>query len=237
MEKIFLTFVRWVGLAVTSIALIVVIGGGIAAYQEYCGIQGDAQAPEVEFSNFKTFKNFVPEAKDTVALVKKQDAFYATFDEHYGMILENITAYANSVNQPSVNAQEFEKYLFNLVSKYDYDIKTSYIKQLSVQTKNLAEYGEEIHDGATVKTIEWTNFLNWFSQDFDTQLREELNKRATAKSTLVTIEASLFTTLIMVGVTFVAFMFFILTVLLLKIEANTRKEEIKTEKKPPLKKK
>ena len=239
----FFTFVRWVGLSVASIALIVVIGGGIVAYQQYAGTQGDVHAPEVEFNDFKTFKNFVPEAKDAAALKEKQDEFYATFDEHYAVILENITTYAKSVNQTTVSAKELEKYLFNLVSIYDYDLKTSYLQQLALETKNLVDYGEEIHDGATFKTIEWTGFLNWFSKDFDTKLQEELDKRATEKSTLITIEASLFTTLTMIGIAFAAFMFFVLTVLLLKIEANTREEEIpveeevKEEKKSPAKKK
>ena len=128
-------------------------------------------------------------------------------------------------NQTTVNDQELEKHLFNLVSKYDYDLKASYIQQLTMETKNLLEYGEEIQGGERFRTIEWTGFLDWFAKDFDTKLQIELDRRATEKSTLVTIEASLFTTLTMIGIAFVAFMFFVITVILLKIEANTREEE------------
>jgi len=225
MNKMFITFTRWIGLSVASVALLVVIGGGLMALQQYSGVQGDVDAPEVEFNDFKTFKNHVPDVKETADLKKIQDEFFNDFDEKSAIIINNVTAYSKSVKQVDVNVPELEKYLFNLLNKYDYDLKSSYLEQLSDESENLLSYGQEIQNGASYKSIEWTDFLNWFSRDFDAKLNAELDRREAQKSELVSIEASLFTVFVFLGIGFVVLMFLIITVLLLKIESNTRSED------------
>ena len=240
MEKMFYTIVRWVGLSVASVAMLAVIAGGVVTCQQFASVQGDLETPEVQFNDFQTFKNYVPDTKDNaenaLILKEKKDLFYESFDEHYAIILENITAYAKSVNQVAVNTNSLEEYLFRLLSKYDYDLKTSYLQQLSEEAKNLAAYGDDIQNGAVKKTIEWTDFLNWFENDFDAQLQAELDKRAMNETNVITIESSVFTLLTIIGITFVVLMFLIMMLLLLKIEANTRKEDIAVEETTAVKK-
>lgn len=233
MEKMFYTFVRWVGLSVASVAMLAVIGGGVMICQQFTDVQGDIQTPEVAFNDFKAFKNYVPDAKDNtedaLILKEKKDLFYKNFDKQYTVILENISSYAKSVNQVPVNTKSLEEYLFKLLSKYDYDLRVSYLQQLAEETENLAAYGDEIKEGAVQKTIEWTSFLNWFENDFDSQLLAELDKRAMNETDVITIESSMFTMLVVIGITFVVLMFLIMMLLLLKIEANTRKEDVDVE--------
>jgi predicted PurR-regulated permease PerM len=233
MEKMFYTVVRWIGLSVASVAMLVVIGGGIITCQQFTGVQGDIQTPEVAFNDFKAFKNHVPDTKenteDALILKEKKDLFYKNFDKQYAIILKNITSYARSVNQVPVNTNSLEEYLFKLLSKYDYDLRNSYLEQLSAETENLAAYGNEIKEGVVQKTIEWTSFLNWFENDFDSQLLAELDKRAMNETDVITIESSMFTMLAMIGITFVVLMFLIMMLLLLKIESNTRKEDVAVE--------
>jgi hypothetical protein len=240
MKKTLLTVVRWVGLSVASIAMLAVLGGGLVALLKFTGAQGDVKAPKVEFYDFKTFKNFVPDLEDDTknALLRQteRDAFYKDFDTNYAIILKNITHYAKSVNQSAVDPQSLEKYLFDSLSRYDYKLKTSYIEQLAVQTKKLVAYGEEIQGGSTAKTIEWVDFLNWFEKDFEAQLLAELDKRETDRTEVVSIEASVFTLAVSIGAIFLVSMLFIMMLLLLKIETNTRKEELSDEESTKTKK-
>ena len=229
MKKTLLTVVRWVGLSVASVAMLAVLGGGLIALLKFTGAQGDVKTPKVEFYDFKTFKNFVPDVKDDAknAMLRQteRDAFYKDFDTNYAIILKNITHYAQSVNQSAVDPQSLEKYLFDSLSMYDYKLKTSYIEQLAVQTTKLVAYGEDIQDGSTAKTIAWVDFLNWFAKDFEAQLLAELDKRETDKTEVVSIQTSVFTLVVGVGIIFLVSMLFVMMLLLLKIETNTRKED------------
>ncbi len=229
MGNMFFSLVRGLGLVVSLVALVAVIGGGVFAVQEFSSTQEKVQPPEVKFEEFQTYKNFSTQDQNTVKspdiLKKEKEQFHKDFEKYSAIAFSNLSNYAKSVNQNAVNAEDFEKYLFVLVSHYNADLKSSYLKQLANETKNLQAYGQQIKSGADVKVIQWANFLNWFANDFNAQIQDQLEKAKVNQNSTLTLKASLFTNLVIAALVFVTLMFFVMMLILIKIESNTRQTQ------------
>lgn len=238
MKEKFFKFVRWMMISITSIAMLVVIGLGVEKFLEF-GVTTDKE-PKVEFSNFKEFKNTnltnTTNKVDNSLLAKKQEMFQEVFYENSKNILANISKYSVLTNQKNANAQRLEEYLFKQVSNYNYDLRASYIKQLSLETENLLDYAEEAKEDSTKKAIEWTDFLNWFHYDFEDQLNSKTDMKKVEK--VEASSADVFTVYMLVLVTLALFSIMLqLLRIESKISKNISEDEKEIEAPEPVKKK
>ncbi len=161
-EKLFI-LVRWTGMSIATISMIVVITCTVKMFLPLEGaVENEIEVPAVEFVEFAAFKNYSVDKSTNVTdasskLKQEQSEFQENFFKHYKVIYTNLKEYARYVDQSGL-----EEYLFKLVSKYDYRLRTSYMKQLSVESKNLMQYGEASRADITKKIINWESFLDWF---------------------------------------------------------------------------
>lgn len=228
MGKFSLTFLRFTGLSAVFIVMLVVVVAELTSFKHFFNsMDTEANAPKVEFNNFKSYKNATSDEQtnntDDLLQKQKQALFQKQFFEQYKEIFNNISSYAKATNQRTVNDRGLEEYLFDKASRYNYDLRTSYIKQLSVESKNLEAYASELKNNANNKAIEWTDFLNWFSYDFETQLQEE---EARVAANTMTEDASKAELLHLMEKSLMVLISAIMMLFLIKIEANTRKEVI-----------
>jgi len=236
MGEKFFALVRWIGLSVATVALLAVVGSGLSVFLKYVeSVNDEVEAPKVAFADFAAFKNRTFEqttdvtAADDMELKEEREEFQTKFLENYKVIFKNLKEYTRYVNQPEVDERGLEEYLFKLISKYDYSLRIAYMEQLSAETTEFVAYGEESRADVTKKIIEWTAFLDWFSNDFEAQLHAEEKRVEAGKVTALEEAFYLYKTSSAVGITFVVFMFFIIILFLFNIERNTRKEQVVSE--------
>lgn len=228
-EKLF-TLVRWTGMSIATISMIVVVTCTVKMFLPLVdAVENEIKVPAVEFVEFAAFKNYSVDKSTDVAdasskLKQEQSEFQENFFKHYKVIYTNLKEYARYVDQSNVDERGLEEYLFKLVSKYDYRLRTAYMQQLSVESKNLMEYGEESRADITKKIINWESFLDWFSNDFESQLQANSTKMENSETSTYMGFSS--TKLMRLGASYLVVMFFIIILFLVKIERNTRKNDL-----------
>lgn len=227
-EKLF-TMVRWTGVSIATISMIVVVTCTVKAFYPLAGIvENEVEVPAVEFAEFAAFKNYSVEKSANALnednkLKQEQSEFQENFFKDYKVIYTNLKEYARYVDQSNVDERGLEEYLYKLISKYDYKLRTAYMQQLSVESKNLMVYGEESRADITKKIINWESFLDWFSNEFESQIQASSAKVKSSKvDTYIGVSSD---KLIKLGSSYVVLMFFIIILFLMKIERNTRKDD------------
>ena len=230
MKEKFFTLVRWAGMSIATISMIVVVTCSVKIFLPLVGaVENEIEVPVVEFAEFAAFKNYSVEKSTHVTdessqLKKEQSEFQENFFKHYKDIYTNLKEYARYVDQSNVDERGLEEYLFKLISKYDYKFRTAFMQQLSVESKNLTVYGEESRADVTKKIINWESFLDWFSNDFESQLQANATQiDGTETSAHMGISSSKLMTL---AASYVVVMFFTIMLFLIKIERNTRKSDL-----------
>jgi len=228
-EKLF-TLVRWTGMSIATISMIIVVTCTVRMFLPLVGaMENEMEVPTVEFAEFAAFKNYSVEKSISVTdesskLGQEQSEFQENFFKYYKDIYTNLKEYARYVDQNNVDERGLEEYLFKLISKYDYKFRTAYMQQLSVESKNLMAYGEESRADVTKKIINWESFLDWFSNDFESQLQANA---AQIESTKTSAHMGFSSSKLMnLAASYMVIMFFIIILFLIKIERNTRKSDL-----------
>ena len=230
MKEKLLTMVRWTGVSIATISMIVVVTCTVKAFFPLVNVaENEVETPTVEFAEFAAFKNYSVEnsanAEDADNKLKQeQSEFQENFFKYYKLIYTNLKEYSRYVDQSNVDERGLEEHLFKLISKYDYTLRTAYMKQLSDESKNLMAYGEESRADVTRKIIDWKSFLDWFSNDFESQLQANSLKAENSETSQHMGLSS--DRLMKLGSSYVALMVFIIILYLIKIERNTRKDDL-----------
>jgi hypothetical protein len=230
MLNVFYKLIGFFAKVIASIVVLVIIIGGATTYL-YNGSDGDNKAPNVKFSNFEEFKN-----SQYKVLTKKEqkvlkDKFQEEFLKKFSLISKNISIYATATKQVVPDKDALEEGFFMIVSKYDYPLRTSYLTQLVEETNNLVEYSEVIATDKTKTTIKWIDFLDWFTADFEYQLKNNL-----IKDNHVTITITQFEKIVISGIGLLLTIMSVIMFLLVRpadkkniTKVNNKKEEVKEE--------
>lgn len=202
MLKSLFPHIRFMGKVVASIVvLIAIVIGGVAYLGLSNSSNGGTGEPVVKFSDFEGYVNSKIEVRSNKELKAQKENFHNEFFKNFQLILKNISIYSKATNQAEANSQSLEEHLFTIVSKYDYDLRSSYLTQLVKGTSNLVSYSEVVATDNTKSKIRWTDFLNWFTSDFDYQL----NNSSTITE-YVTIESTQFTNATLGGMIIIVLM-------------------------------
>ena len=175
MLNVFYKLIGFFAKVIASIVVLVIIIGGATTYL-YNGSDGDNKAPNVKFSNFEEFKNSQYKVLTRKEQKVLKDKFQEEFFEKFSLISKNISIYATATKQVVPDKDALEEGFFMIVSKFDYPLRTSYLTQLVEETNNLVEYSEVMATDKTKTAIKWIDFLDWFTADFEYQLKNNLIK-------------------------------------------------------------
>lgn len=240
MSKNYFALVRFMGKVVASVVVLIAIVGGIVSYLEIGNDSNNANTPAVKFADFEEYKNSGKKVLSDAELRALKDNFNEEFFNNFELIAKNISIYTDATKQVPANKGRLEEKLFMIVSKYDYPLRTAFLTQLLKETNNLVEYSEVMATDDTKAKIEWTDFMNWFIQDFKYQA---LNNVSETK--YITIEASTFEKSAIAGMIIIVIMLSIMMSILLRRDSKSNevvvaaadKEPAKTQTKAPAKRK
>jgi large subunit ribosomal protein L5 len=189
MLNIFYKLIGFFAKVIASIVVLVIVIGSATnyLYNEENSNNGVSKTPNVKFANFKEFKNeqnkVISKKEQKVLQSKFQDEFLTKF----ALISKNISIYATETKQVVPDVAKLEEGLFMIVSKFDYTNRSSYLTQLLKETNKLVNYSEVVAIDKTKTTIKWVEFLDWFTADFEYQLKNNIIKKE-----YITIEVTQF---------------------------------------------
>ena len=225
MSKNYFALVRFMGKVVASVVVLIAIAGGIVSYLEI-GDNNSANAnmPSVKFSDFEEYKNSGKKELSDAELRALKDNFNEEFFNNFELIAKNISIYTDATKQVRANEGRLEEKLFMIVSKYDYPLRTAFLTQLLKETNNLVEYSEVMATDDTKAKIEWTDFMNWFIQDF----KYQAHNNNVSETKYITIEASTFEKSAIAGIIIIVIMLSIMMSLLLRRDTKSNEVVVKT---------
>jgi hypothetical protein len=197
MLNIFYKLIGFFAKVIASIVVLVIVIGSATnyLYNEENSNNGVSKTPNVKFANFKEFKNeqnkVISKKEQKVLQSKFQDEFLTKF----ALISKNISIYATETKQVVPDVAKLEEGLFMIVSKFDYTNRSSYLTQLLKETNKLVNYSEVVAIDKTKTTIKWVEFLDWFTADFEYQLKNNIIKKE-----YITIEVTQFEKIVISGI-------------------------------------
>lgn len=228
MERKFFSIVRIIGSILASIALLVVIGGIIMAYDQYSDTANvNMETPKVEFSDFE-------ESQKKKEVVKKEisknitqvneapeDVFQKKFEKYMKIISDNINQYALKYNVDTLNDQGARNYFNEKIESYDDTLKEAYMSQFADLTVNLLA-SPNIKNTPNGLPMSWMTMLDWFEYKFNQKITEEENRIQNEQLEAAASKVNSLETLTIVGGALIVFLFFTMVLVLLRIESNTR---------------
>jgi hypothetical protein len=231
MLNLFYKLIGFFAKVVASIVVLVIITGGVTTYLYNDNSGGENKTPNVKFSNFEEFKNSQYKVLTKEEQRISKEKFQEEFLKKFSLISKNISIYATATKQAIPNRDALEEGLFMIVSKFDYPLRSSYLEQLVKETNNLVNYSEVVAIDKTKTTIKWIDFLDWFSADFEYQL-----KNNTFKEESITINMTQFEQIVIGGIALL--LTIMSTIMFLLVRPNDDKKiievnrEVKKEEKP-----
>lgn len=216
MKDKYFASVRMFVFVVSALGMIMVVGGVVSDLSKSgVTLSNKSSNPEVKFSDFKEFKNYTAPVAVKVSaseLKKEQDRFHGAFLKHSQSIFTDISKYSLALSQDKLNQDRFDEYLFKLLTQYDMDLRISYLEQLSAASSALVKYADEVNSDRDKKIILWSEFLDWFSNDFNDQL-ETKDEEVVAENIFLSKEM------------IVIFMLLVIILLLARFEVGSTTEE------------
>ena len=197
MLNVFYKLIGFFAKVIASIVVLVIVIGSATnyLYNEDNSNNGVSKTPNVKFENFKEFKNeqnkVISKKEQKVLQAKFQDEFLTKF----ALIAKNISIYATETKQVVPDVVKLEEGLFMIVTKFDYTNRSSYLTQLLKETNKLVNYSEVVAIDKTKTTIKWVEFLDWFTADFEYQLKNNIIKKE-----YITIEVTQFEKIVISGI-------------------------------------
>lgn len=164
----------------------------------------------------------------------------SAYDKYMDSLITLINHYSSKTGQDGVSRKDLGAFLNRELSRYDFANQEEYKRQLKDGLKQLVEYSDKYNSiieasSMMVEPVQWRDYLQWFSREFNTQVSNEKQKKSAAdrensrKESLeleraLSAKAELLQMLMAVGSSIAIFILATIILVLMKIEHNTRKE-------------
>lgn len=164
----------------------------------------------------------------------------SAYDKYIDSLITFINQYSSKTGQDGVVRKNVSTFLERELSKYDFANQDEYKAQLKGGLEQLVAYADKYNSivkvsSMMVEPVQWRDYLEWLSKEFDTQVSSEKQKESAAdrensrKESLeleraVVARAELLQVLMAVGFSIAIFILATIILVLMKIESNTRKE-------------
>jgi len=244
-EQRFFSIVRIFSMLIASIAVIICAAALIWAIQQFTSSANtDIAEPEINYQKYKEqlednhaqryedgYSPAQQSTEDKEAQLERESeqlAIRKEFDSYYKNIAENISDYAKTMgDEPLKDYPKLNDHLFKVLVTQN-DNSFTLTQALEDFTDTLKDQAEELKNlnNTDVRRVTWLQSLNWFLGEIDSQILAEENRIEKEHNLARRDRSSALQTIAISGVAFLVFMLFVIILVLLKIENNTRSEVI-----------
>lgn len=165
----------------------------------------------------------------------------STYDKYIDSIVTLINQYSSKTGQDGVIRKDISTFLDRGLSRFDFSNQEEYKVQLKGGLEQLVSYADKYNSiieksSMMVEPVQWRDYIEWFSKEFDTQVSSEKQKVIAAERENSRRELSesgraaiakeeLLQVLMAVGFSIAIFILATIILVLMKIERNTREEK------------
>ncbi len=220
-ENNFFLIVHRIGFLFALISLALIVFLGVFSYEKISSRATDEiSAPSIELAKYQNPISLQVEPEQTSQVVSiieddSQVIFNQKFDAQIEQIITNLQALPDEALDKS-DLQFQIKVMIKIKSNaYSPELKLSYVESLSRLTKQLVNVG-----GDQVNVDE---FLHWYDQEFAYQINEQTQQNLMKMGTARTDQMTGFISLGMLGAALGFFIMFVMMLVMLRIERNTRR--------------
>ncbi|MBT3277717.1 hypothetical protein [Candidatus Thioglobus sp.] len=220
-ENNFFLIVHRIGFLFALISLALIVFLGVFSYEKLSSRATDEiSAPSIELAKYQnpiSLQVETEKASQAVSVVEddSQVVFNQKFDTQIEQIITNLQALPNEVLDE--NDLQFQiKVMIKIKSNaYSPELKLSYVESLSRLTKQLVNVGGD--------QVNIDEFLHWHDQEFAYQVNEQTQQNLMKMGTARTDQMTGFISLGMLGAALGFFIMFVMMLVMLRIERNTRR--------------
>ena len=220
-ENNFFLIVHRIGFLFALISLALIVFLGVFSYEKLSSRATDEiSAPSIELAKYQNpiSLQVEPEKVSQAVSVVEDDSqviFNQKFDAQIEQIITNLQALPNEVLDE--NDLQFQiKVMIKIKSNaYSPELKLSYVESLSRLTKQLVNVGGD--------QVNIDEFLQWHDQEFAYQVNEQAQQNLMKMGTARTDQMTGFISLGMLGAALGFFIMFVMMLVMLRIERNTRR--------------
>ena len=205
--------------ALISLALVVFLG--VFSYEKINSKATDEiSAPSIELAKYQNPISLQVEANQpsqAVSVVEddSQVIFNQEFDTQIEQIITNLQALPNGALDKSELQFQIKVMIKIKSNAYSPELKLSYVESLSRLTKQLVNVGGD--------QVNIDEFLHWYDQEFAYQVHQQTQQNLMKMGTVRTDQMTGFISLGMLGAALGFFIMFVMMLVMLRIERNTRR--------------
>lgn len=220
-ENNFFIVVHRIGFLFALISLALIVFLGVFSYEKISSRATDEiSAPRIELAKYQnpiSLQVKLEKSPQVVGVIEDdfQVIFNQKFDAQIEQIITNLQALPNKALDKS-DLQFQIKVMIKIKSNtYSPELKLSYVESLSRLTKQLVNVGGD--------QVNIDEFLHWHDQEFAYQVNEQTQQNLLKMSTARTDQMTGLISLGMLGAALGFFIMFVMMMVMLRIERNTRK--------------
>ena len=220
-ENNFFLIVHRLGFLFALISLALVVFLGVFSYEKINSKATDEiSAPSIELAKYQNPISLQVEANQpsqAVSVVEddSQVIFNQEFDTQIEQIITNLQALPNGALDKSELQFQIKVMIKIKSNAYSPELKLSYVESLSRLTKQLVNVGGD--------QVNIDEFLHWYDQEFAYQVHQQTQQNLMKMGTVRTDQMTGFISLGMLGAALGFFIMFVMMLVMLRIERNTRR--------------
>jgi len=238
-ETTFFSVVRKFCMFIASISIIVVVIFLLSSLSDFMSsADEDISDPDVSYNEYKdelqnrydnsyVTKDSATSSSSTEQKERKLIAdserleFEKEFDKDYKEIEKHLNEYAKIVGDDPVSNYNIRKWLLDKATEED---NLDSLNELNDFVEDLRDDADKLKklDSADQRRPKWIKSLEWFFDERNKQLQNEHERIQQEHYEAMTDKAEALTQLIVAGSAFITFMFFVIILVLMRIESNTR---------------
>ncbi len=222
-ERNFFLIVQKIGLLFAIIAFTAVVVLGMVSYEKInTKLTDKIDTPDIKFAKYQ---NPISVESDKInqdlinnSIVNKnakKDEFNRKFNQSVQTIISNLNQLPDELINKSGMQQEMKVKIKIKADPYNQELQLAYVESLAKLTKQLVNVGGD--------QVNVADFLRWHDQEFAKQVNEQTQGNILKMSGLKTERLTGFITLGMAGAALGIFIMFVMMLVMLRIELNTRK--------------
>ncbi len=221
-ERNFFLIVQKIGLLFAIIAFSAVVVLGMVSYEKInTKLSDKIDTPDIKFAKYQNPISLEADkisqdlSKNIVIKNTEKDEFDRKFNQSVQKIISNLNQLPDELINKSGMQQEMRVKIRIKADPYNQELQLAYVESLAKLTKQLVNVGGD--------QVNVADFLRWHDQEFAKQVNEQTQGNILKMSGLKTEKLTGFITLGMAGAALGIFIMFVMMLVMLRIEQNTRK--------------
>jgi len=226
----FCMFIATISILVVAVLLMTSLSDFMSSADE------DISEPDVSYSDYKdklqkrydqsyiqkdSGMSSTEQKENKIAEDSKKLKFEKEFDEYYIKIESNLNEYAKTVSDDPVSNYNLREWILKkAIDENSFEIMEElddFVDDLINDANNLKKLGQD-----DVRRQKWIKSLEWFFDERDAQLQLENARIQQEHLDAMVDKTEALSQLMVAGSAFMVFMFFVIILVLIRIETNTR---------------